>query len=294
MTRQNLWQKNISILLGFLSIAFFVFDAFYFSRIRPKMIQFDTVDPSEEGVMNWVGVGLLFFLVFCLLSLLRTAQQLKKASKVTFFSVLLVIMGVLALLFVFSDVALLGDIAKQYKHGLEQPEWMLIYPIMGFQLFTAIVFTYFHAVGFSKDDQQEYVARDSNIFLVVHFVGAVCGLMGLILSSLSFLFARAWSLAVHTTMSSIILLSPYGLAVAYWLLTKLREDNRQWYDEKQLLDVGKSAFLTLVVSVAFMTTLFVVHYNNLDGVIRITWLPLYLFFVLSLFSAANLFFAGRE
>jgi len=191
-------------------------------------------------------------------------------------------------------VALLGDIAKQYRHGLDQPEWMLVYPIMGFQLFVALVFTYFHITGFSKETQQEFVARDSNIYLVVQFVGVVCGLMGLVLASLGFVYARAWSLVVHTTMSSIILLFPYGLAVAYWLVTKLREENRQWYDEKQLLDVGKSAFLTLVVSVVFMTALFIANYGNLSGVISIIWLPLYLFFVLFLFSASNLFFAGRE
>jgi hypothetical protein len=200
---------------------------------------------------------------------------------------------VLALLFVFSDVALLGDIAKQYRHGLYQPEWMLVYPIMGFQLFVALVFTYFHVAGFSKDQHQEFVARDSNIFLVVQFVGVVCGLMGLVLASLGFVFASAWSLTVHTTITSFILLFPYGLAVLYWLITKLREEKRQWYDEKQLLDVGKSAFLTLVVSVVFMTALFIANYGNLSGVIRIIWLPLYLFFVLLLFSASNLFFAGR-
>jgi hypothetical protein len=294
MMKPTIWQKNISILLGFVSILFFGFAAFYFLKIQPRMIRFDAITTTEEGLLNWVGVGLLFFLAFCLLSLLRTVQHLKKSSSVSFLSISLVILGVLALLFVFSDVALLGDIVKQYRHGLDQPEWMLVYPIMGFQLFVALVFTYFHVAGFSKDAQPEYVARDSNIFLVVHFVGVVCGLMGLVLASLGFVFARAWSLLVHTTMSSIILLSPYGLAVLYWLFTKLREENRLWYDEKQLLDVGKSAFLTLAASVVFMTALFIANYGNLSGVISIIWLPLYLFFVLSLFSASNLFFAGRE
>jgi hypothetical protein len=294
MMKPTIWQKNFSILLGFVSILFFVFDAFYFSKIQPKMIRFDAITSTEEGLLNWVGVGLLVFLIFCLLSLLRTVQQLKKTSNVSFISIALVIMGVLALLFVFSDVALLGDIAKQYKNSLDQPEWMLVYPIMGFQLFVALVFTYFHIAGFSKDAQHEFVARDSNIFMVVQFVGVVCGLMGLALASLGFVYASAWSLTVHTTITSIILLSPYGLAVVYWLATKLREENCQWYDEKQLLDVGKSAFLTLAASVVFMIALFIANYNNLNGVISITWLPLYLFFVLFLFSASNLFFAGRE
>jgi len=90
------------------------------------------------------------------------------------------------------------------------------------------------------------------------------------------------------------LLSPYVLIVIYWLITKIQEEHRQWYDEKQLQDVGKSAFLTLVISIVCMIGLFAVNYNNLGGVVRMLWLPLYLFLVLFLFSAGNLYFGGKD
>jgi hypothetical protein len=118
--------------------------------------------------------------------------------------------------------------------------------------------------------------------------------MGLTLSSLGFLFPRAWNLDIHVTTSSIVLLTPYALAVGYWFVTKLQEERRQWYDEKQLQDVGKSAFITQVLSVTFMIGLFVANYNNLSGVISVAWLPLYLFFGLFLFSAGNLYFSGKD
>ena len=286
--------RSISVVLGLASTAFFVFDYFVFANLRPKMIRFEAISLAEEGLMNWVGIGLLLFLAFCLLSLLQIAKYLKNAKKVTLFSLFLVIGGVLSLLFIFGDVALLNDIGKQCKHGLAQPEWLMIYPIMGFQLMTAIVFTYLHLSGFLRRKQLKHVARDSNIFLVVQYVGIICGLMGLSLSSLGFLFPRAWSLLVHTTISSIVLLIPYVLAVIYWLITKLQEKNRQWYDEKQLQDIGKSAFLTLVISVVFMTLLFIANYNILGGVVSILWLPLYLFLVLFLFSLGNLYFSGKD
>jgi len=286
--------RSVSIVLGLVSIIFLIFDYFLFSRLRPKMIRLEVINPAEEGLMNWVGVGLLLFLVFCLLSLLQIARYLKNAKKITLFSLFLVGCGVLSLLFIFSDVALLGDIGKQYKYSLAQPEWLILYPIMLFQFVTAIIFTYLHFSGSFNQKQLKYVAKDSNIFLIVQYVGLICGLMGLSLSSLGFLFPKAWSLPVHSTMSTAILLIPYVLVVSYWFLVKFQEKTRQWYDEKQLQDVGKSALLTLVLSVVFMTALFITNYNNLGGVVTILWLPLYLFSVLFLFSLANLYFSAKN
>lgn len=294
MTKLDKLLKNASIALGLISAAFFIFDYIVFSRLRPVMIAFETISPSEEVLFNWVGFGLLLFLALCLFTMFRLVRYLKKAKKISLFSLLLLIGGVLSLLFVFSDVALLNDIGKQYRHGLAQPEWWLIYPIMSFQFIASLVFTYLHLVGFKKDNQVKHVVRDTNTFLVAQYVGLICGFLGLTASSSGFLFSRAWNLDTHVTISSIVLLMPYVLVVGYWLIAKLQEEKRQWYDEKQLQDVGKSAFLTLVLSVIFMIGLFVANYNNLGGVISIVWLPLYLFFVLLLFSAGNLYFSGKN
>ena len=294
MSRINKWLKTAGIFFGITSAAFIVFSFFVFSKLRPKMVRFEVLSATEEGLFNWIGVGLLLFLVFCLLSLLRIVRYLKFATNLRFLSLVLVVGGVLSFLFVFSDVALIGDIGKQYLHGLAQPEWSLLYPIMGFQLVVAIGFTFLHLFGFKNEGQANHVVRDGNIFLVVHNVGVICGLLGLVFSSLGFLFPGAWNLSTHTTLTSIVLLSPYVLIVIYWLITRIQEEHRQWYDEKQLQDVGKSAFLTLVISIVCMIGLFAVNYNNLGGVVRMLWLPLYLFLVLFLFSAGNLYFGGKD
>jgi hypothetical protein len=290
----NKLLKNISIVLGLASISFFVFNYSVFSRLRPLMVAFDPISSSDESLFNWVGVGLLLFLVFCLLSLFRLLRHLRKAKKITFSAILLLVCGVLSFLFVFSDVALLSDIGKQYKHNFAQPEWFLIYPIMTFQLITAVIFTYIHSFGFKEDNQTKHIVRDSNIFSVTHYVGLICGLMGLTFASLGFLYPGAWNLDMHVSITSIILLMPYVLAVGYWFVTKFQEEQRQWYDEKQLQDVGKSAFLTLVLTVIVMIGLFVVNYNNLGGVTSVAWLPLYLFSTLFIFSISNLFFSSRN
>jgi hypothetical protein len=289
----NKLLKNTSIAFGLISIIFFAFDYFVFSRLRPSMVAFSPISASDERLLNWVGVGLLSFLAFCLLSLLRLVGYLRKVKRITLPSVLLLASGVLALLFVFSDVALLSDIGKQYKHNLAQPEWSLVYPIMAFQLIIAIIFTYLHLFGFKQKNQVKHIVRDSNVFLITQYVGLICGLMGLTFASSGFLYSKAWNLDMHVSITSILLLMPYALAVGYWFVTKLQEEKRQWYDEKQFQDVGRSAFFTLILSVIFMTALFIANYRNLSGVVSVVWLPLYLFSTLFVFSVSNLYFSNK-
>ncbi|MFH1890959.1 MAG: hypothetical protein ABIJ91_05370 [Candidatus Kuenenbacteria bacterium] len=283
-----------TIVLGIISLISFIADYFIFTELRPKMVAFEAISQNHDNLMLIVGAGLLVFLAFCVLSLLRIVQYLKKAKKITLIYSLLLAGSVLCLLFVFSDVALLQDIDKQYKLGLDQPEWSLVYPIMSLQFIAAIIFIIFHLFGFKKENQVEDVVKDSNIFLVAQYVGIICGLSGFVLSGLGFFFSSAWNLYVHTIISSIILLIPYVLIVGYWLSIKLKENISDWYDEKQIQDIGKSSFMTLIISVVFMILLFALNFNNLNGVISMIWLPLYLFFVLTLFSFGNLYFSKKD
>ena len=283
--------RIISIVLGLASCAFFVFDIFIFTRLQPRMVSFEAISLAEEGLFNWIGVGLLIFLTFCLLSLFQLSKFLKNAQNITLFSLFLIGSGVLSLLFIFADVALLSDIGKQYRHGLEQPEWLILYLVIVFQFITAIIFTYLHYFGFLKEKRGDTIAQDSNIFVVVHFVGVICGLMGLTSSGMRFLFPGATH-KEHVVMNLIILF-PYVLILGYWWITKLQEENWLWVDEKQTQDIGTSSFLTLCLSGFFMTLVFIFNYSSLTGVVSLLWFPLNLFSVLLFFSLGNLYFTGK-
>lgn len=284
--------RIFSIILGLASVAFFVFDFVLLVRLKPKMTQFEIISQTEENLLLMVGIGLVVFLIFCTLSLFQLAKYLKTVEMISLISLLLVTSIILSLLFTFSDFALLNDIDKQYKHGLAQPEWSLVFPIMAFQFIAAIAFTYLHIFGF-KYDESKRIAQDSNIFLIVQYVGIICGLMGLAFASLGFFFPRAWSLQIHSTVTTIIILFPYFIVVLYWIYIKFREKTRILYDEKQLHDISKSAILTLLISVFFMTMLFISNFKNLDGVVSILWFPLYLFMILLFFSLGNFYFFGK-
>ena len=293
MNKKTQKLRTLNIILGSLSLIVFGYALYVFLRLQPKMIAYKVLSDLESGMMIGVGFGLLIIMAFFLFSLLHMVNYIRHSEGIKPIMIALIISGVVSLLFVFSDVALLNDINKQYRHGLSQPEWLLVYPIMGFQFVITLIQLYLHLSGFFMPKQIDKVARDSNIFIVVQYVGVICGLMGVASSSLGFFFPRAWSLTVHTTTSGIILLFPYGLSVTYWALTKIKEKDRELWDEKQLQDLGKSALITLVIDTILMLMLFVLNYNHLDGIVRILWLPLYLFATIFVFSMGNLYFSNK-
>jgi len=287
-------QRIIAIVLGAITIAFFIFSLLFLTQLQPKMVGFVPLSDLEDSLLTLVGVGLLFALAFFILSLLRHIHYIQHAASIRISQIVLLVSGLLSLLFVFSDVALLSDIHKQFQAGLDQPEWSLLFPILIFQFITSLTLMVMHISGFFEQSEVPEAVRDVNVFLVVQYVGVVCGLMGLGLTSLGFVFQRGWDLHLHTLMANCVIFLPYALAVAYWLVIKLREKDRIWYDEKQLQDVGKSAFWTLVIDTLFLTFLFLINLNHLDGVIRLIWLPLHLFAVMLLFSLGNLYFSRRS
>jgi len=285
--------RIVNLVLGMISIAFFVFDTFVFLRLQPKMVAFVPLTHFEKPLLTWIGVGLLILLLFYLLSVLQLASFMKQADRVRGSDILLLILGVVAGVLVFSDVALFSDINKQYLAGFDQPEWSLVYPIMGFQLVIVLVYMVFHLSGKWQRKSAEKINRDVNIFLMVQYVGLVCGLMGLSIMSLGFFYPSGWNLLTHTLITGAILTFPYILSLGYWLVTKLSEKDRQLFDEKQRLDVGKSAFLTLIIITFLMFGVFLYNLGHLEGVIRMLWFPLYLFNSLFIFSLGNLFFSRR-
>lgn len=286
--------RIVNIVLGMIAILSFVYSFLIFTKLQPKMVNFDVLTPFEDFLISGLGLGLLMLLLFYLLSLLQMIRYVKHAEKINPFSLFLIISVVLCVLFVFSDWALLSDIHKQYRHQLPQPEWTLLYPIMGAQFLLTILFEYLQLSGFFVHEVVPDVARDINIFLILQYVGVICGLMGLIFGSFSFVFPGAWNALTHSLMGSLVLLFPYVLVLLYWMVTKLREKDREWFDEKQRLDVGKSALLTLVITTLLMILLFFVSFQNYGGVVRINWFPLYLFSVIFLFSLGTIYYSSRS
>ncbi len=285
--------RNLSLILGAISIVIFIAVFIFLESLRPRMVNFGEISDLENNLLTAVGVGLLIILCYFFISLWGTVRYLRFVDQITFPLVLLLVTGVLAFLFVFADVALLQDIVKQYQAGLDQPEWSLVYPILGGQALISLVYQFLHATGALWQKKLDRIAKDSNIFVVVQYVGVICGLAGLVSNSLGFLFPKAWNPITHSVFGSLILISPYALAVVYWFLIKAHEKDKSLYDEKQTLDVGKSAFMTLLVTTIVMVGLYIPNFQYLDGIISVLWLPIFIFVEILVFSLGNIYFSNR-
>jgi len=293
MKENNSTKRNLSIVFGFLAVTLFIYNFGVLLRLKPKMVNFERLSGLEEGLLTAVGFGLILILLFYLLSLWQLVRYIRHAEQIRPLPLLLIISGVLSFLFVFSDVALLSDIHKQYRYGLSQPEWAMVLPIMLIQFIITITFLYIHITDRFSVDRVDHAARDINIFLIVQYVGVISGLMGLGLAGLGFVFPGGWNTTTHSIIGGIVMLFPYILVIIYWLITKYQEKDRQWFDEKQSIDVGKSSLLTLIINTFLMLILFIINLNNLDGIIHGLWLPIYIFTTVFIFSLGNLYFSSK-
>jgi len=133
------------------------------------------------------------------------------------------------------------------------------------------------------------IARDERVFTIAQVMGIASGIMGLLLT----LFVigrktpseRFW---IYIPFYGLFL-SPYVLAVVYWLIIKRRERLADWYDEKQVRDVLKGSLAALILSVPGLSVLVLVRQP-----LGFYWFPYYLFLILSLFSVSTLYFFKRE
>jgi len=153
MNKKTQKLRTLNIILGSFSLMVFGYALYVFLRLQPKMITYKVLSDLEAGMMTGVGFGLLIVIAFFLFSLLHMVNYIRHSEGIKPIMVALIISGVISLLFVFSDVALLNDINKQYRHGLTQPEWFLVYPIMGFQFVITLILLYLHLSGFFMPKQ---------------------------------------------------------------------------------------------------------------------------------------------
>lgn len=291
--KTNKTLRIVNILLGLVSVGFFIYDWILLKRIRPLMESWGTLTTRDTNLLLIFGIGLLILVIFYGFTLIQIMRVLRHSRKLPVGMVLVFVLVAIAALFVVSVVVLMNDITNQFEGGFLQPEWNLVYPILVAQLAVTLLLLVLHAAGVFTRQKEEQVAQDVNIFLIVQVVGVICGGGGLVMSLLAFLYPKSWSPLFHTVMGSVVVLVPYLLMVGYWLAMKLGERAKEFYDEKQSRDVGRSAFFTLITASVLMVVLFITQFNALDGVIRFIWLPLYLFGVIFLFSASNLYFSKQ-
>ena len=205
--------KKMTTLLGMASATGFAVSFILLESLRPKMVRFRPISSFEESLINFFGVTLLVFLAFSLMAFYRLIKHLKNAKTIRLFYLFLLALNSVSFILIFGDIALISDIGKQYRYHLSQPEWLVLYPIMAGQAFSALLLAWANHCRLDKEKQEKYVAKDSNIFLIAQYVGVICGLLEADNDSERSIF---WPVVGANVVSNAIMIGVLIHAIGKW------------------------------------------------------------------------------
>jgi hypothetical protein len=295
-------NNMVTLILGLISIAGLVYNNIFYLMLRSAIINLKNVPELLDKFSIPVTSIYIIFGFFHLSAILTIILQLNFFKRDNFLRAFLFFTGIASLLMLFGDFALMSDIGKEYVFGLPG-EFNIIFfsQVLHFIFYILmIVLLVLTRMSVSKKSI-EIVVKDDSIFINAQYIGILSGVSGLsliIIFSLYYLTMYPlplWALRAGIIVTSIIAIIPYVLIVIYWLINKVKEKISEWYDEKQYQDLTKSSFVTLLVSIIFLLIVFIMQYifGNFK-LLNFIWFPLYLFFILLLFSATTLFFNKRD
>jgi hypothetical protein len=291
--------NSLAAVLAVVSIGWLTFDFIVYDILRSKMLRLEPLTPADERLGMFIWIGLLVFLAFHILSFIAIATQFRRFRKASALRIIALILAIFSCIFILNDIGCLSDIGKEYAEGLEvEFEWKSLYAssvLHGIFFFTMLANLVEVFVSRKKERLNESVLKDEVVFTVVHCVGVFCGGAGLVGAFAVFIEKRAHAVLQFTFPFLFVLtLIPYALLSGYWLIMKLKDKPSDWYDEKQFQDISKAALLTMFATIPFLAFNYILNYGVPKGPIHILWFPLYLYFVIFVFSLSSLYFSWRQ
>lgn len=289
----------LSQFLGVFSFLWIIYNFIAFEILRPKTIMFTEIDKKLEMLVLFIDISIAVFLIFHICAIITIILRIKTFKKTNLFLSVVLFTGILSAIMVFGDLALLSDIGKEYKLGWDvSGEWTLLYVCNFIHLLFFILMFVLNISTLQNlrlKINPEAAIKDEVVFITAQYVGIFCGLLGLVsVYVYSLLDIHLWIYKRLIVTFSVIILAPYCFIACYWLLIKLKEDIKQWYDEKQFSDITKAALFTLLVSLPVLAIMFVINWFNFTPPIILLWFPFYVFLILFLFSGSTLYLFKRE
>ena len=283
-----------TLLLGSISLLWLIYDYLVYNQLKVVILGEGELGRLEQ-LGEFVWLSYLFMFVVHIIAGITVLLHLRYFRAIGPINVILVILGITSFLAVFSDWALLGDIAKEYEAGLDTSgEWPLLYVLLAihavfFLLLTGICVAVLRKMK-GREGEEVTIRKDEMVFTAAQYVGLVCGFLGLVWTLFALIVSQRLNVSyAHMLASCVMFLIPYGLVVLYWLILKINEKIGDWYDEKQSRDVYRSGFITLLVVIPLMLGFYlVIHNDSLFTRGDYFWFPFLIFTTLTLFSGLTL------
>ncbi len=274
--------------LGFLSGVAVAFNLVIFAILYPQVTQLLEEQPNWEtyGVVAAINIIVVaFYQLLCVIALLAHMITQKKTSTLV---VATVAVGIISGLMILGDITLLSDIGNEYEAGLQtRGEWWILFASYGLHLLS-LGMGVVALVGNLKGDTlpSEQVVKDEVLFLSLHTTGAICGILGLIGVLAGFFSSLSTRMMqMIASITSLLIISPYLVILAIWLLRRFWGLPSPDLDEKQSQDLAGAGFKTLLISLPLMAIYYRMQLSLPSGnLLSILWLPLLVFLSMALFS----------
>ncbi|MGM0366891.1 MAG: hypothetical protein ACQEP5_10230 [Actinomycetota bacterium] len=292
-------SNKLALVFLFISLAGFIYNFIFYEKVRPGILMFEDVSHIIGRMEVYMGISFILIFFFHLIAIFAVTAQLRFFKQESIFRSTLFFVAVMSMLLVLADFALLSDIGKEYRAGLQtQGEWQILYASQIFHwafMILMLVSIFLTSRRLKSTARKEAVLRDESIFINAQYIGIFCGISGLAIFLLLSVFLPLWALRKGIFTVSLVMVLPYLLIVAYWLVLRLKDKIGEWYDEKQYQDISRAGLTTLILSIFVMLVIFLVQFSNKNtDFIAITWFPFYLFIVLLIFSVSTLYYIKRS
>ncbi len=294
------WINIYSIITVFLLIASFLWlflDFFAYYEIYQKSDQIRKM----YGIiyLGFIPNILLYIALFLLLR--KSLRYFKRTRAWAFFSIVGAMISGMGILF---DIAALSDISQDYlKEGFScDMEWIWLYTgllvNLGFLVIVCITIIKTKQ-SLKSETPKDTVIINEVLYEITQYIGLVSGLMGLGLCLYMYVYLgninlnqQNWLLWI-TLSYCILLILPYFLMILIWGYKFFRQ-KEQLYDEKQKLEMGKAAIISLLVSIPIMFVFYILSINNNGNFSAILWFPFYAFLTITLFSSCLIYYFKRN
>jgi hypothetical protein len=278
----------ITLVLGLATFLWLVFHIYEVRTDLPGLLRFDLSDPSAY----LAGAGYLVMLLFHGAAFILLFAQARVRTRFGGWPILGLTAGLFSLFAIAAEKVLYDEIGRELAiEGPVPGEVSLLYVCLAVNMLfsVAMIVAAFLFALRAPSPEGPLSSKDERVFTLAQVLGIVSGLMGLLLTAV--LVARRRPAGPFWVFIPFyfLFLTPYGLAVLYWLGLKRKARLADWYDEKQVRDMTKAALGTLFLSIPGMALLALA-----PGPIGLYWFPYYLFLVLTLFSAGTLYCFKRE
>lgn len=281
-----------SLSFGFLAAVGIIFNLVIFSILYPQVTQLLEEQPSWETYGIVAAINIIIIAFYQLFSVIALLAHLIYKKKTSFLVVAAITIGIISGLMILGDITLLSDIGKEYQAGWQtRGEWWILFTSYALHILSLVLGIIALVRNLNRDtESEEQILKDEVLFLTLHSTGVICGALGLIgVTAGLFTSMEVWILGSISGILSTLILCPYLVILAIWLLRRFWGETSLGLDEKQSRDLGSAGLTTLLITIPIMMVFYRLQIMQPErGLFAILWLPLLIFLSLSLFSSLSL------